>query len=114
MNTSGFKAHHFSIIGKNTKCTGDILFEDASQVWGEINGNIQTLEKIEIERTAYIEGILRCHDVIISGKFKGRVYANGEVILRSSAFFEGDIQAENIIVHPGAQVNGKLEVKNED
>lgn len=108
METIEFKSHHFSIIGKNSKLTGNIHLEDEVQIWGQIHGNIDSLEKISIERTANIKGEITCHDIIISGQFQGTISSQGSVTIRSSAIISGKILAKNIIVQPGSSVEAEM------
>lgn len=108
MEVTGFKAHHFTIIGQNTVIDGNLNLQDESQIWGQVTGNIVTLEKVFIERTAMVKGNLKCRDVVISGELHGDIEASGIVTLRSSAKYYGKIQAEDIIIHPGAFLEADL------
>ena len=109
MDVTGFKSHHFTIIGQNTVIKGDISLQDESQIWGQVEGNIQTLEKIFIERTAIVKGNLKCRDIVISGELHGDIDSSGIVTMRSSAKYFGKITAEDIIIHPGAYLEADMQ-----
>lgn len=108
MENISLKSHHYTIIGKNTYLLGDISLQDETQIWGKIEGEIKTHDKITIERTAFIKGNIQCHDIVISGEFEGNLLSSGQVILSSSAKVKGQIEAEDIIIHPGAVIEAEL------
>ena len=101
------KDQDYSFFGRSTKLKGEFILQGITHIAGMIEGQIEitTKDKITLEPSAVITGSLKCHDVEIFGVFKGELMATGQITVYPSASMEGNIQAKNISIHPGAVVN---------
>ena len=93
-------------IGENFQITGEVKLEGETHLAGKINGNavIEGDGHFHIEPTGKFEGTLQGHDITIRGFFKGKIIASGTVTLKSSAIVDGKIDASNLVIAPGAQL----------
>ncbi len=69
---------------------------------------------LSLERTAVMEGEIKCQDLNIAGCFKGKIEASGNVTVHPSASVEGTIASANLMIAPGAVVNIDAQTLEED
>lgn len=107
MQEQNFKKIQFTVIGKDSALEGDLIFKGDTIVNGKLKGTITVLDngKVTLERESVTEGQLYCHDIEVLGEFSGSINASGNLIVRSSGKLSGKIQAKNISIYPGAEVN---------
>ncbi len=101
-----------SVIGQQTKITGDISFVGGLHVDGAVRGNVAARDEekatLTVSERGSIEGEVRVPYVILNGVVKGDVYASDRVELAANARVEGDVHYRMIEMAMGAEVNGKL------
>lgn len=103
----------FTFIGPGTYIQGSLTFKGDTKVAGLVKGEIRVQGDVplSIEPTGTIEGTIYCHNLAIYGEVKGNIHSQGTVSLFPSSRLDGQLQANNIVIHPGAVVNieGKTE-----
>ena len=101
------KEKNFSIIGVNSRSKGDIYFESYVRFHAHHEGRVEMSEKSKliIERDGSISGEISCYDLEIHGQLKGTCKSSGRVTIYPGATVSGDIQAESIIIYPGADID---------
>jgi len=101
-----------SLIGQDTKITGDILFSGGLHVDGKINGNVVAEEGsasvLTLSEQGSIEGEVRVPNMILNGTVMGNVYAVEHIELAPKARIIGDVYYGLIEMTIGAEVNGSL------
>ena len=101
-----------SLIGQNSRVTGDVRFGGGLHVDGSIKGNVVADDDeratLTVSDRGTIEGEVRVPYIILNGLVKGDVFANEHVELASSARVEGNVYYALIEMAMGAEVNGKL------
>ncbi|NVK21889.1 MAG: polymer-forming cytoskeletal protein [Kangiellaceae bacterium] len=101
-----------TLIAEGTCITGDITFDGALFIDGQINGNISCpLESnsiLSIGTHGKIEGDIEVPNVVIFGHVQGNVQVNGKVELKPGSKVTGDLRYKVIEMNAGAQVNGKM------
>ena len=101
-----------SLVGKNSRLQGDILFSGGLHVDGAIKGNVTSdndqAATLTVSERGTIEGEVRVPHAILNGLVKGDVYAQEHVELASNARVEGNVFYALIEMAMGAEVNGKL------
>lgn len=101
-----------SLIGAGTVITGDITFAGGMRIDGEIRGNVQVAEGKEgtlvISEHARIEGEITVSHLVINGTVMGPVNATEFLELQPRARVTGDVEYNNIEMHLGAVVQGRL------
>lgn len=107
MKESNFKKQNYNFIGLNTKLDGEHKFTGDTVIHGEVKGTIiiQDEGNLIFERTAHFEGTIYCKNLEVFGELKGTVKASGTLSVRSSAYVSGNIQANKLVVYPGAVLN---------
>lgn len=101
-----------SLIGAGTVISGDITFAGGMRIDGEVHGNIHTVEGKEgtlvISEHARIEGEITVSHLVINGTVMGPVTATEFLELQPRARVTGDVEYNNIEMHLGAVVQGRL------
>ena len=101
-----------TLVGINTKVSGDIEFSGGLHVDGYIKGNIQAeLESasvLTISEQGVVEGSVSVPHVVLNGTVKGDVSARERVELGTTARVIGNVFYNLIEMAIGAEINGKL------
>lgn len=101
-----------SLIGAGTTISGDVTFAGGMRIDGEVRGNIRTIEGKEgtlvISEHARIEGEITVSHLVVNGTVMGPVNATEFLELQPRARVTGDVEYNNIEMHLGAVVQGRL------
>lgn len=101
-----------SLIGAGTVISGDIAFTGGLRIDGEVKGNVRATDSHEgtlvISEHACIEGEITVSHVIINGTVLGPVHATEFLELQPCARVTGDVEYNNVEMHLGAVVQGRL------
>lgn len=101
-----------TLIGQNTRMTGDIEFAGGLHIDGIVNGNIVANQStqcvLRISDKGLCEGNVNVPHVVLNGTVKGDVIANEKVELGSSARVIGNVYYTLIEMAMGAEINGQL------
>ncbi len=101
-----------SLIGAGTVISGDIAFTGGLRIDGEVKGNVRAVEgqsgMLVISEHACIEGEISVSHVIINGTVLGPVHATEFLELQPCARVTGDVEYNNVEMHLGAVVQGRL------
>ena len=101
-----------TLVGSNTRVSGDVEFSGGFHVDGYIKGNIQSEESTEsvlsISEHGTVEGSVAVPHVVLNGTVKGDVSAKERVELGTTARVIGNVYYNLIEMAIGAEINGKL------
>ena len=101
-----------TLVGRNTRVSGDIEFRGGFHVDGYIKGNIlaehDTESVLSISENGTVEGSVSVPHVVLNGTVKGDVSAHERVQLGATARVIGNVYYNLIEMAIGAEINGKL------
>jgi cytoskeletal protein CcmA (bactofilin family) len=101
-----------TLIGADTRISGDVMFSGGLRVDGQIGGNVRATGEqsstLVISEHATIEGEISVPHVVINGTVLGPVMSSGFVELQAKARVTGDVEYNVIEMHLGAVVQGRL------
>lgn len=101
-----------SLIGAGTTISGDVSFVGGLRVDGEIKGNVYAVGDqpgtVVVSEHARIEGEIKVSHLVVNGTVIGPVSATEFVELQPRARVTGDVEYNNIEIHLGAVVQGRL------
>ncbi|MBT8131708.1 MAG: polymer-forming cytoskeletal protein [Gammaproteobacteria bacterium] len=101
-----------TLVGSNTRVSGDVQFSGGFHVDGYIKGNINadadSESVLSISENGTVEGSVSVPHVILNGTVKGDVTAKERVELGSTARVIGNVFYNLIEMAIGAEINGKL------
>ncbi|WP_299761690.1 polymer-forming cytoskeletal protein [uncultured Dokdonia sp.] len=98
-------------ISQGTKIVGDITSQGGFRIDGEIEGNINTPNKVVIGKTGVVNGSLICKDADIEGLVEGTMQVNNLLSIKSTARIEGEVTVGKLAVEPGATFNASCDMK---
>jgi cytoskeletal protein CcmA (bactofilin family) len=101
-----------TLVGSNTKISGDLNFEGGCHVDGTVNGNVsadtESNSALSISEDANIKGGVTVPYVVLHGIVRGDVFASKRVELGPTARVIGNVYYNLIEMAIGAEINGKL------
>ena len=101
-----------SLIGAGTTISGDITFAGGLRIDGEVKGNVRAVGDqqgtLVISEHARIEGEITVSHLVINGTVIGPIHATEFLELQPRARVTGDVEYNNIEMHLGAVVQGRL------
>lgn len=105
--------HHIdTLIGANTKITGDIHYAGGLRVDGHITGNVIAAggehDTLVLSNEGSIQGNIEAANVVINGTVTGPIRAQSYLELQENATVYGDIEYGSLEIHLGATVHGNL------
>ena len=107
-----------TIVGKQTRITGDIHFSGGLHVDGTIKGNViaetGTASVLTLSDQGNIEGDVQVPNVVLNGSVTGNVSSSERIELAANAQVTGDVSYNLIEMAMGAEVNGSLVRRKED
>ncbi len=105
----------FTFIGDGTSVQGTFVFKGDTKVAGRLKGEIRIADNapLSIEPTGSVEGTLYCNHLSVFGDLKGDVRSTGTITFFPSSTFEGQIQAKNLVIHPGSNVFMEAQTEGE-
>ena len=102
-----------TLIGQNTKFTGDLHFTGGLHIDGIVKGNIladlNSGATLSIGVKGRVEGKIRVPYSIVHGTVDGDVYSAKQIEVGNHANISGNIYYQTITMQSGAQVNGSLQ-----
>ena len=101
-----------TLIGPNTKVSGDLHFMGGCHIDGVINGNVSadpdTESALSVSEAGTVEGGVTVPFIELRGIVKGDVFASQRVELGPTARVTGNVYYNLIEMAIGAEINGKL------
>lgn len=102
-----------TMIGKDCVLEGKLTLKEGIRIDGIVKADIITEGFMSITESAEVTGNLEAHEILISGRVNGNVNALQTLELEKTANVHGDVKTHNLKIHLGAQINGMMDMKNE-
>lgn len=100
-----------AFLGPGSQFEGKMVFDEIVRIDGAFRGEITSRDTLIVGDSADIQAEIVVGALILSGKFKGNIKANGKVELRSPARIEGNIETPVLAIEEGVIFNGSLTMK---
>ena len=101
-----------TLVGANTRISGDLHFSGGCHVDGTVNGNVtadpDSKSALSISEGGNVDGGVTVPYVVLNGIVRGDVFANQRVELGPTARVIGNVYYNLIEMAIGAEINGKL------
>lgn len=101
-----------SLIGAGTTISGDVSFVGGLRIDGEVKGNVHAASDqpgtLVLSEHARVEGEISVSHLVVNGTVLGPVRATEFLELQPRARVTGDVEYNNIEMHLGAVVQGRL------
>ena len=100
-------------LDKGTNITGELEFAGTLRIDGNFQGSISTGDTLIIGEHAMVHADIRAGEVEIHGQVLGTIEAKRRVEISASGRVRGDVHAPVLIVNPGAQLDGRTRMADE-
>ncbi len=101
-----------SLIGAGTVIEGNVIFTGGLRIDGEIRGNVsgsgEQAGTLVLSEQARIDGEVSVSHLVLNGTVNGPVRSTEFLELQPNARVNGDVEYNNIEIHLGAIVQGRL------
>jgi cytoskeletal protein CcmA (bactofilin family) len=101
-----------SLIGAGTKIEGNVIFSGGLRIDGEVCGNVSALSDQEstlvLSEHARVDGEISVSHLVVNGAINGPICAAEFLELQAHSRIKGDVHYNNLEVHLGAVVEGRL------
>lgn len=95
-----------SIVDQNMLIKGELTFKGKTRIDGTVNGDIHG-EHLILSQSGTIKGDINVTSFVCHGIIEGNVFA-GSITARKGCSIHGKLEAENLIVEPGASLDGEV------
>ncbi len=102
-----------SVFAAALTIKGDINFEGAIRIEGEIHGQITGQGRLTIAPTGRVVGNIMSAEVIVQGMVQGNITSLDRLEIAGSAQVVGDLKAGRLIVGDGCKILGRLDINSE-
>jgi cytoskeletal protein CcmA (bactofilin family) len=100
-------------LDSGTKVSGKLMFEGATRIDGQVDGEITAKESLVIGESAVITAQIKANSVIVGGKVSGDIFCTQRLEIRPSARVIGNLTSPVLIVHEGAMFEGQCSMQLE-
>lgn len=97
-------------IGSSVTVTGQVSGNQDLVVEGRIEGRVGLDSRLTVQTGGVVEAEIEAVEADIHGAVKGDLLVKKLVTLHSSARVMGNIQAAHVVLAPGAQFTGNIEM----
>jgi len=91
-----------TIVGSSVHLTGAIKDTSDITIFGSVEGEVHSDQKVSVEDTAVVKGPINASVVIVSGKIIGTVNARERLELNPTGMIKGNIDTSDLLIHSGS------------
>ena len=102
-----------TILTSNCRFNGKLYCKGASRIGGKIEGQVISEGLLIIEEEAEVKANIVVDEVIVQGQISGTLQAHKRVELRETSRFHGEIVSPALVIHEGAQFDGRAAMTSE-
>jgi cytoskeletal protein CcmA (bactofilin family) len=102
-----------SVFGPTLVFKGEINFQDAIRIDGEIHGRILGEGRVTVTERGKVFGDIVAAQIFVQGLVQGNVTAADRLDVAATGQVAGDLKASRLIIADGAKLIGKLDVGSE-
>ena len=94
-------------VASETTIVGKIVAQQDIRIDGTLEGRLECQGRVIVGINGQVLGDIVAESADIAGRVVGNIVVAGMLMLKSTAFLEGDVQARRLSVEPNATLNGK-------
>jgi cytoskeletal protein CcmA (bactofilin family) len=101
-----------TLIGAGLRIEGDIEGEDAVDLAGKLEGDVEVGGLVRIREEGRVKGSIKADNVLVEGEVKGEsIVSRNKIELRSRARVEADIDAATLAIGEGSFLQGHVHMR---
>jgi len=97
-----------TVIGGNCRLVGELSLEGSAIIHGQIEGQIEVTDTLEIGEGGSINGTIRAGALAVHGRVEGEVYCTDAMHLGATGHLIGDVFAAAFSAEEGATCRGQI------
>lgn len=95
-----------SILSHAVTIEGNLSGEGDFRIDGKVLGKLNIKGNITLGEHSFIKGEITAQNLNLSGKIEGNIFVNEKLTLEKTSVMSGNITTKQLIVEPGAIING--------
>ena len=99
-----------TIIGADTRISGEVRGDEDLIVRGRIDGKVQLSQTLTVEKGGVVQADVDVRSLVVSGTVVGAIVASESVRLLATARVVGDLAAPRVTMELGAAYRGKVDM----
>jgi cytoskeletal protein CcmA (bactofilin family) len=99
-----------TIIGADARIKGELSFDSAAKVMGQLEGSISGKGRVHIASGSKCKATVRAKEVAVEGLVEGNVEASDHVELKPKGRITGDVVAARMSMGDGASFVGHCRI----
>ena len=99
-----------TVIGPETRISGEVRGEEDLIVRGRIDGRVQLTQTLTVEKGATVQADVDVRHLVVSGTVVGTIVASESVKLTSTARVVGDLASPRVMMEAGAAYRGRVDM----
>ena len=103
-------ASYSAYLSSASKITGNLHFENAARIDGQVDGDIVSMNRLIIGETAEVTARIEAPSVLVLGKVNGEINAMERIDIRPPASVLGNVSSPVVVVEEGAVLDGHCSV----
>jgi cytoskeletal protein CcmA (bactofilin family) len=96
------------IVGRDITLNGDIACCDCLIVEGTVHAQGFQARRLDILEVGFFAGSAEVQDVVIAGRFEGKLTVNGRLTVKSTGRIYGEIEYGVLEAEAGAKLEGQM------
>jgi cytoskeletal protein CcmA (bactofilin family) len=100
-------------LDSGSKISGKLMFEGATRIDGQVDGEISAKESLVIGESAVVTAQIKANAIVVAGKVSGDIFATQRLEIRPTARVIGNLTSPVLIVHEGAMFEGHCSMQPE-
>jgi cytoskeletal protein CcmA (bactofilin family) len=103
-------AENETVIGIETRVSGEIRGEQDLVVKGRVDGKIHLSQALTVEKGAIVQADVDVRNLVVLGTLVGDIVASESVRLLATARVVGDLSSPRVIMESGAAYRGRVDM----
>jgi cytoskeletal protein CcmA (bactofilin family) len=100
--------HSGTVIGPQTRFSGEIFGDEDVVVQGRLEGKIDVGRKVFVAAAGEHKGDIHARAIVVGGRVQGEIRADERAELLATASVQGNVYAPKVIIAEGAQIQGSV------
>jgi cytoskeletal protein CcmA (bactofilin family) len=99
-----------TVIGVETRVSGEIRGDEDLLVKGRVDGKIQLSQALTVDKGAIVQADVDVKNLVVAGTLVGNIVASESVRLHASARVVGDLASPRMMMEAGAAYRGRVDM----
>jgi cytoskeletal protein CcmA (bactofilin family) len=99
-----------TVIGADTRISGEVRGDEDLIVRGRIDGKVQLSQTLTVDKGGVVQADVDVRTLVVSGTVVGAIVASESVRLLATARVVGDLAAPRVTMELGAAYRGKVDM----